>query len=144
LAALNDLSTNASVRIGQRLKVEGDLPSKTTAKVDTAVKKSSMSNKDTEKYTVRSGESLNAIANRTGISVSELASLNDMSSRTGLQVGQTILIPKTVKEYKVKSGDNLIRLATRYGVEASALAEMNDLKPSAQLKIGDVIKVPNL
>lgn len=144
LAALNDLSTNASVRIGQRLKVEGDLPSKTTAKVDTAVKKSSMSNKDTEKYTVRSGESLNAIANRTGISVAELASLNDMSSRTGLQVGQTILIPKTVKEYKVKSGDNLIRLATRYGVEASALAEMNDLKPSAQLKIGDVIKVPNL
>lgn len=144
LAALNDLSTNASVRIGQRLKVEGDLPSKTTTKADATVKKSSASSKDTEKYTVKSGESLNSIASRTGISVAELASLNDMSSRTGLQVGQTILIPKTVKEYKVKSGDNLIRLAARYGVEASALAEMNDLKPSAQLKIGDVIKVPNL
>lgn len=144
LAALNDLSTNASVRVGQRLKIEGDLPSKITTKADATVKKSSASSKDTEKYTVKSGESLNAIANRTGISVSELASLNEMSSRTGLQVGQTILIPKTVKEYKVKSGDNLIRLAARYGVEASALAEMNDLKPSAQLKIGDVIKVPNL
>ena len=70
--------------------------------------------------------------------------MNDLSPRTGLQVGQTILIPQTMKEYKVRSGDNLIRLAARYGVEASALAEMNDMKPTAQLKIGDVIKVPNL
>jgi LysM repeat protein len=144
LAALNDLSTNAPLRIGQRLKVDGDLPTKTTVKADSSPKKSSVSSKDTEKYTVKSGESLNLIASRVGISVSELASLNDLSPRTGLQVGQIILIPKTVKDYKVRSGDNLIRLAARYGVEASALAEMNDMKPSAQLKIGDVIKVPNL
>jgi LysM repeat protein len=144
LAALNDLSTNAPLRIGQRLKVDGDLPSKTMAKADSSSKKSSVSSKDTEKYTVKSGESLNLIASRVEISVSELASLNDLSPRTGLQVGQIILIPKTVKDYKVRSGDNLIRLAARYGVEASALAEMNDMKPSAQLKIGDVIKVPNL
>ena len=144
LAALNELSTNASLRVGQRLKVDGDLPTKTTTKADSSPKKSSVSSKDTEKYTVKSGESLNLIASRVGISVSELASLNDLSPRTGLQVGQSILIPKTVKDYKVRSGDNLIRLAARYGVEASALAEMNDMKPTAQLKIGDVIKVPNL
>ncbi|MHA3890886.1 LysM peptidoglycan-binding domain-containing protein [Acinetobacter sp. GXMZU3951] len=144
LAALNELSSNAGVRVGQRLKIEGDLPSKASAKVDTTPKKTAASSKDTEKYTVKSGESLNLIASRVGISVSELASLNDISPRTGLQVGQSLLIPKTVKEYKVRSGDNLIRLAARYGVEASELAEMNDLKPTAQLKIGDVIKVPNL
>lgn len=144
LAALNELSSNASLRVGQRLKVDGDLPTKTTTKADNSSKKSSMSSKDTEKYTVKSGESLNSISSRVGISVSELANLNDLSPRTGLQVGQTILIPQTMKEYKVRSGDNLIRLAARYGVEASALAEMNDMKPTAQLKIGDVIKVPNL
>ncbi len=143
LAALNGLTRNSTVRIGQRLKIDGDLP-KLDAKVDEPIAKAVKSSKNTDAYTVKAGESLNAIANRTGVSVAELAAMNDLNVRAGLRVGQQIVIPKTVVEYKVKRGDTLIGLASRYGVESSKLAEMNDMQPNKQLRIGDVIKVPNL
>ena len=145
VAALNGLSRNSTVRIGQKLKLSGDVPKTETAKVESSKTNSrSASSKNTEKYTVKAGESLNSIANRFGMSSRELADLNDLKANAGLQRGQTISVPKVVTEYKVKRGDTLIGLASKYGMETSALAEMNDLTPSTQLRIGDVIKVPNL
>ncbi|MGL5143880.1 MAG: LysM peptidoglycan-binding domain-containing protein, partial [Acinetobacter junii] len=145
VAALNGLSRNSTVRIGQKLKLSGDVPKTETAKVESSKTSSkSVSSKNTEKYTVKAGESLNSIANRFGMSSRELADLNDLKANAGLQRGQTISVPKVVTEYKVKRGDTLIGLASKYGMETSALAEMNDLTPSTQLRIGDVIKVPNL
>lgn len=143
LAALNGLTRNSTVRIGQRLKIDGDLP-KLDAKVDEPMSKAVKSSNNTDGYTVKSGESLNAIASRTGVSVAELAAMNGLSPRSGLRVGQQIVIPKTVVEYKVKRGDTLIGLANRYGLESAKLAEMNEMQPNKQLRIGDVIKVPNL
>lgn len=143
LAALNGLTRNSTVRIGQRLKIDGDLP-KLDAKVDEPIAKAVKSSNNTDGYTVKSGESLNAIASQTGVSVAELAAMNGLSPRSGLRVGQQIVIPKTVVEYKVKRGDTLIGLANRYGLESAKLAEMNEMQPNKQLRIGDVIKVPNL
>jgi LysM repeat protein len=150
LSELNGLSRNQALDIGQRLKLDGELPSKSTLSKEkedlkaTAKATAKASSKNTESYAVKSGESLNAIANRVGMSVQELAELNDLSPRAGLQRGQSIRIPKTVTEYKVKSGDSLIRLASKFGIDTSALAEMNELKPNASLRIGSIIKVPNL
>ena len=142
MADLNGLNTNSTVRIGQRLKIEGDFP--TDKKVEgVKVAAKPVASKATESYTVKSGESLNAIASRLGISVTDLAQLNNLSPRAGLRVSQTIQIPKLVTDYKVKRGDTLIGLASRYGLNSNELAEMNDLKPNTQLRIGDVIKVPN-
>ena len=145
LAALNGLSRNSSVRVGQRLKLTGDVPTVETAKVETKTStKTVAAGKNTEKYTVKSGESLNSIASRAGISVRELAEMNALKASANLQRGQNIVIPKTVVEYKVKRGDTLIGLASKYGLETNFLAELNNLTPSTQLCIGDVIKVPNL
>ncbi|MDN5445011.1 MAG: LysM peptidoglycan-binding domain-containing protein, partial [Pseudomonadales bacterium] len=143
LAELNNLSRTANVRVGQRLKIEGDVDS-TPIKTETvAAKPQATSGRATEAYKVKSGESLNSIASRAGMSVSELAALNNLSARAGLQVGQTIQIPKLITQYTVKRGDTLIGLASRYGMDTSQLAELNDIKPNTQLRIGDVIKVPN-
>lgn len=151
LTDLNGLSRASDVQVGQRLKIDGELPSKSSLskdkdedlKVASKSKGSTVSTKNTEKYAVKSGESLNVIASRVGMSVQDLAELNNLSAKAGLQRGQSIIIPKTVTEYKVKSGDSLIRLASKYGLETNELAEMNDIKANTQLKIGDVIKVPN-
>ena len=143
LAELNNLSRTANVRVGQRLKVEGDVDSAPIKTETVAAKPQATSSRATEAYKVKSGESLNSIANRAGMSVSELASLNNLSPRAGLQVGQTIQIPKLISQYTVKRGDTLIGLASRYGMDTSQLAELNDIKPNTQLRIGDVIKVPN-
>ncbi|MBJ9952974.1 MULTISPECIES: LysM peptidoglycan-binding domain-containing protein [unclassified Acinetobacter] len=150
LSDLNGLSRNQALEVGQRLKIEGDLPSKSSLSKEkedlkaSAKPSSKASSKNTESYAVKAGESLNVIASRVGLSVQELAELNDLSPRAGLQRGQSIRIPKTVTEYKVKSGDSLIRLASKFGIDTGALAEMNDLKPNASLRIGSIIKVPNL
>ena len=149
LADLNGLSRTAQLQVGQRLKTDGELPSKSSVAKDkeevltNAKNSSKVAGKNTEAYTVKAGDSLNAIASRTGVSVQQLAQLNDLNAKAGLQRGQQILVPKTVTEYKVRSGDSLIRLASKYNMEASALAEMNDLKPNSPLRLGAVIKVPN-
>ena len=143
LAELNNLSRTANVRVGQRLKIEGDVDPAPIKTETVVAKPQATSGRATESYKVKSGESLNSIANRAGMSVSELASLNNLSPRAGLQVGQTIQIPKLISQYTVKRGDTLIGLASRYGMDTSQLAELNDIKPNTQLRIGDVIKVPN-
>ncbi|WOE31783.1 MULTISPECIES: LysM peptidoglycan-binding domain-containing protein [unclassified Acinetobacter] len=147
LLEFNDLSLNSSIQVGQKLKLLGDVKktSKSSKQNDSSAESKTKVTtvKETEKYVVKSGESLNVIASRTGSSVAELAALNNLSTRAGLRVGQTLLIPKTVTEYKVKRGDTLIGLANRYGIDSAALAELNGIKANTQLKIGDVIKVPN-
>ncbi len=149
LAELNGLKTNSAIRVGQRLKIDGEVPANNssnvveTKKAETKAVTSSVKVANTESYSVKSGESLNSIASRTGMSVAELAELNNLSAKAGLRVGQKIQLPKTNIEYRIKRGDTLIGLASRYGMDTSKLAEMNDLQPSAQLRIGDVIKVPN-
>lgn len=161
---LNGINRNTNLLVGQKLKLVEDEPKSSTktgaitdrkAKVESeSVKKTeaqvpkkennSNSTKNTEQYVVKSGESLHVIAGRIGISVADLAALNDLSARAGLRVGQTILIPQLITNYKVKRGDTLIGLASRYGMETSALAELNGIQPNTQLKIGETIKVPNL
>lgn len=80
LADLNGLSTTSNVRIGQRLKINEDIQiAKKEPLVKVATK--SASSKATESYTVKSGESLIAIANRVGVPVTDLASLNNLSPR---------------------------------------------------------------
>ncbi|MEZ2902729.1 LysM peptidoglycan-binding domain-containing protein [Acinetobacter terrestris] len=149
LADLNQIRTNSTVRVGQRLKIS--LPPEIEERANSIrpvaasqIETKSSSPKGTDSYTVKPGESLNAIANRVGVSVAELASMNKLSSSAGLRVGQKIVLPKTVIEYKIKRGDTLIGLANRYGLDTDKLAEMNAIKPNTQLRIGEVIKVPNL
>lgn len=144
LAELNGLSRSATVKAGQRLKIDrGNSTAQAETKVAEKTTKAPVAGKNTEKYTVQSGDSLTSLANKAGVSVHTLAELNNISPRTSLQRGQSILLPKTTTQYKVKSGDSLIRLASKYGIETQALAEMNGMKPNANLKVGEVITVPN-
>jgi LysM repeat protein len=113
VTALNGLSRGSSVRVGQKLKLTGDVPKAESAKSENSKNSAkSTPSKNTEKYTVKAGESLNSIANRFGLSGRELAELNDLKANASLQRGQSILVPKTVTEYKVKRGDTLIGLAS--------------------------------
>jgi LysM repeat protein len=144
LADLNGLKQSSTVRVGQQLKV--NLPPEIAAKANNikpAAKTTVASNTATEAYTVKAGESLNAIASRMGMTASNLAEMNNLSARAGLRVGQSIQIPKLVTDYKIRRGDTMIGLASRHGVDTDALAKMNNIQPNAQLRIGDVIKVPN-
>ena len=103
---------------------------------------------DKNVYTVKSGDSLWAIAKRYGITVDELKRANNLTSNT-LSIGQKLTIPS--KEtltpsqdytlYTVKSGDNLYSIARRYGLTMNELMEYNNLGTTL-LSIGQVLKIP--
>lgn len=103
---------------------------------------------DKNVYTVKSGDSLWAIAKRYGITVDELKRANNLTSNT-LSIGQKLTIPskETVTPsqdytlYTVKSGDNLYSIARRYGLTMNELIEYNNLGTTL-LSIGQVLKIP--
>lgn len=91
-------------------------------------------------YTVKSGDTLSNIAERTGQSVSDLAQKNNISDINHLSVGQVIEIADTSENgtYTVKSGDTLSGIAEKYGTTVDRLMQLNHLS-SDFLAVGEQI-----
>ena len=93
-------------------------------------------------YVVQNGDSLWKIANKYGITVNELKSLNNLTSNN-LTVGQILEVPGSTSNdgtYTVKSGDSLWKIANQYGLTVAELKSLNNLT-SDNLSIGQVLKV---
>ena len=146
LAAANDISTTAGLFVGQTLKVPSSKASGgSSSSTSSSASSSAPASKATStsgNYTVKSGDSLIALAGQYGVSVSQLASANGLSNNAQLQIGQKITIPATTTNYKVQSGDSLIGLAKKYGISPQKLAELNGISSTAMLQLGQTIKVP--
>jgi LysM repeat protein len=133
LKTVNNLTTN-SLSIGQVLKIPGYVaptPAPSTGNT----------------YTVQSGDSLWSIANKFGVTVTELRSLNNLTSDI-LSIGQVLLIPIQPSEtptgttYTVQSGDNLYSIASRFNTTVDAIKRANNLTTST-LSIGQILTIPS-
>ncbi len=98
-------------------------------------------------YTVKPGDTLYGISNQFGVSVTELANLNNVKADT-LQIGQVLTIPSKSGEnpnnmfmYTVKKGDSLYSIAQKYNTTVKAIQDLNYLK-STNLSIGQVLRIP--
>ena len=123
LKRLNNLTSN-NLTVGQIL----ELPNQNN------------SNTSSNTYTVKAGDSLWNIANKYGITVNELKSLNNLTS-DNLSIGQVLKVPASGNTYIVKSGDSLWSIANRYGTTVSELKTLNNLT-SNSLMIGQVLNLP--
>lgn len=95
-------------------------------------------------YTVKSGDTLTAIAKRFDMSVKEVADANDLDSAKPLKLGAKIKGPATTsKAYVANSADTLTAISKRFGVSVNALAAENDLRTSATVKKGQKILLPD-
>ena len=93
-------------------------------------------------YRIVSGDTLYSIANRYGVSVDELKSLNNLSNNN-LSVGQVIKVPvMDTTVYTVKRGDTLYSIAREYNVTPNDLMSYNNLT-SNLLSIGQILRIPN-
>ena len=131
LKNLNGLNSD-NLSIGQVLKVSNS--------------NDSSNNNSNNTYTVKAGDSLWNIANKYGVTVNELKSLNNLTSDS-LSIGQVLKIPSSSSNnssntYTVKAGDSLWNIANKYGITVDELKNLNNLT-SNTLSIGQVLKVPS-
>lgn len=101
-------------------------------------------------YTVKSGDSLYAIAKKYNTNVDAIKQLNNLSTNL-LSIGQVIKLPiKEIEqevetssyiEYVVQPGDSLYSIGRKYDVSVDSLKNYNKLG-SSLLSIGQIIKIP--
>lgn len=99
-------------------------------------------------HTVSRGESLSTIAQRYGVSTTELVSINNLPSADFVRVGQKLRLPvadsaKPISSdiYIVQRGDSLSRIAQRTGMSVQALASANGIDPGQPIHPGDELRV---
>ena len=139
LKQINNLS-NDILTIGQLLKIPNVGESEEGS--------SSGSGENYFLYTVRSGDSLYAIAKKYNTNVDAIKRLNSLSSNT-LSIGQVLKIPSSDSNnnsngninYVVVSGDSLYAIARKYNTTVDAIKRLNSLS-SNTLSIGQVLKIP--
>lgn len=125
LKRLNNLTLD-SLSIGQKLVV------------------SSLSKSGNTTYTVVKGDTLYGIAQKFGVTVDALKSINNLTSNT-LSIGQVLKIPTTGANkltYTVKSGDTLYSIARTYNTTVDEIKRLNNLT-SNTLSIGQTLILPN-
>lgn len=112
--------------------------------------------------TVVKGEDLQAVANRTGVSVEQLQAMNngvDLSKTNKVAVPTSNSVerinyvrprgaanpttaPTGLMKIKANAGDTITKIASRYGYSAADLARLNGVLPDAPLAAGREIRVP--
>lgn len=95
IARLRDLNDwtgrRTMIRIGQKIKVPDGMPTK-QASEEKKKEKSYRPNSHARTYVVKKGETLLGIANRNGLSLSELIRLNDLEGRKVVKAGQRLVV----------------------------------------------------
>jgi flagellum-specific peptidoglycan hydrolase FlgJ len=122
----------------------------------------SSSTQRTSTYTVKSGDSLWAIANAHGISLNQLCQLNGISANSMIHPGQSLKLssasastssqsaPQTQSVrvtsynntfYTVKSGDSLWSIANQHGLSLTQLCQMNGISANKVIYAGQKLLV---
>lgn len=118
-----------------------------------------------EKYSIKSGDTFDAIARSKGIDINAVLRANPGVDPTKLQVGQSIDLPAsslppksadphrfwhqqshhlgaTSGKYIVVSGDTFSNIASRHGIDIATVQHLNEGVDPASLQVGQVINVP--
>jgi murein DD-endopeptidase MepM/ murein hydrolase activator NlpD len=94
-------------------------------------------------HTVKPGETLLGIANRTEVSREAIIAANRLEAPFRVRTGQVLAIPRT-QRHRVVAGDTPFNIAWRYAVSWPDVVIANNLKPGAVLRRGQVLLIPSV
>ncbi|MDR2663201.1 MAG: M23 family metallopeptidase [Treponema sp.] len=96
-----------------------------------------------QEYTVRSGDSVEAISRRFGLSLDAVIASNELRNvRRELRAGQKIRIPNMDGiPYTVKKGDSYAKIAAAFEAPLEAVLDANDIQSDA-INAGTVLFIP--
>lgn len=98
-------------------------------------------------YQVMEGETLEDVANKVGITMDELISINGISNGMVKPLDYVVIPNRNnenmyFKRYTISKGDTIYSIARRYGINPSDLLRLNGLNNEDTIYPGDVIFVP--
>jgi len=144
IANANNITNVNLIRVGQVLIIPGTgTAPQPTPQPGTQVR-----------YTVKSGDTLSAIARKYGVTVTQIANANNITNVNLIRVGQVLIIPGTGTapqptpqpgtqvRYTVKSGDTLSAIARRYGVSVTRIATANNITNVNLIYVNQVLVIP--
>ena len=152
MASYNSLSENSTLSIGKKILIPGKTQGKKITKQKTT--KSTYTAKSYISYTVKTGDTLWAIARKYNVRVSTLASYNSLRNLNSLKIGTRLKIPTkdtgkvsskpkiTYLYYTIKKGDSLWKLSRKFNISVNTLTRINGLSQNNILRIGKRIKIP--
>ena len=172
LLSLNGLSLTSTIYPGQVLKLSSNSEVSTSEEATTGVEETSSEETPSNEnqtassagsYTVVSGDSLYAIARKTGTSIQDLLSLNGLNLNSVIHPGQVLQLSTSYEStsteetvttteetssteetttsgnaqmYYVHQGDTLYRIARNNGISLSTLLEWNQLSVDSPIHPG--------
>ena len=163
LLSLNGLSLNSTIYPGQVLKVTSNSNSSSVVASTSTADTTSSEQTTGGSYTVVSGDSLYAIARKTGTSIQDLLSLNGLNLNSVIHPGQVLQLSNAYEStsteetvtstqgtasseetttsgnaqmYYVHQGDTLYRIARNNGISLSTLLEWNQLSVDSPIYPG--------
>lgn len=96
-------------------------------------------------YVVRPGDTLWAISQRYGTTVSALVQLNHIPNPDLIYPGQVLRLPEGTQQtfpYTIQPGDTLWALSLRYGTTVSTLAALNHIQNPNLIYAGSTLLIP--
>ncbi|KQR79076.1 lytic transglycosylase [Arthrobacter sp. Leaf337] len=159
---LNNLQPNTIIYPGQKIKLTGSAPAPSAPAAKPEAPAPATSGGSV--YTVKSGDTLGAIAARHGVKLSEVLSWNGLNMNSIIYPGQKIKIgggqssapapapaatpapapapAPSSGSYTVKSGDTLSAIAAKHGVKLSDILSANKLTMSSVIYPGNKLVIP--
>ena len=154
LTAANNLRSDSTLKLGQKLVIPGKVPAATANGTSAAASTNAS-------YTVRSGDTIAQIARRSGTTAGAIKALNGLST-DNLKVGQTLVLPgastagatpaalsnapvaasSSASVHTIKAGETLSVIARKYGVKVGELAAANNIADPTKIRVGQELKVP--
>ena len=139
----NGLKTNTIISVGQELLIP-------LATANTATPTPTLTPSPTPfVYTIRTGDTLSAIAKKHNTTVEALMEANNIPEATNIHAGTQITIVQppdysltmAYETYEVQQGDTLYTISGKYGLTIAEIKEINELTKDA-LSVGQQLRIP--
>ncbi len=169
LASWNGIKNVNAIYVGQKIKINGvsapAAPKPTQAAPQPVVSHPSTvtptAKTTATTYSIKSGDTLNGIAQKFKVSVGQLASWNGIKNVNFISIGQVLkvgttnapavnvakpaanvaLAASTTKVYTVKRGDTLSAISAKTNVSVQRLVQLNKIANANMIYIGQSIKL---
>jgi LysM repeat protein len=144
LAANPSITNPDNLKVGQQINIPSAQAGSTGSTGSTGQGPSTV-------YVVQQGDTLSSIAQRFGVSRSQLQQLNDITNPDQIYVGQQLLMPATTTApaqseggttYVVQRGDTLNSIAVRHGVTVAQMQKANNISDPDKIYPGQVLVIP--